>query len=119
MSTLGYAIVFMICSPPASSCETVAIRASRFLDLAQCQRTVPHALDFVRRQPGARDGLTAACRDLDDLCAPTPARATGPRWPAQSLLLHSIGAAQHISPAQIEAPLALLCRKPAPADCGA
>ncbi|MFO1110690.1 MAG: hypothetical protein U1E61_16035 [Bradyrhizobium sp.] len=117
MSSLGYAIMFLLCGADGQACETVAIRASRFDTLAQCREQVGDALrGAARRHPqGAR--LTAACGDLDELCEwhlswATPAGSEGG-------LLHRVraGEAAPRPSAAAEATLAILCRKPAGGDC--
>mgnify|MGYP000897809782 CR=1 FL=1 len=117
MSSLGYAIMFLLCGADGQACETVAIRASRFDTLARCREKVDESLRVAaRRHPeGAR--LTAACGDLDELCEWHLSSAIPPGTGGG--LLHRIRAdeAAPRPSAAAEGTLAVLCRKPVDGDC--
>lgn len=117
MSSLGFAIIFYVCGAGDPDCRQVGVRASRFMDLRQCQATVPDALRQARRHRGEGTTIVAACRDLDEVCAPT--LTTAQPFGAIRLkapLLHLATAAAPRAP--IDGALAILCAKPPQADCG-
>lgn len=118
MSSLGYAILFLLCGADGQACETVAIRADRFDTPAQCREQVAGSLRAAARRHPQGEKLTADCGDLDELC----------EWHVSSLydtqngipLLHRIRSheAMHGRPsAAALGTLALLCRKPRDGDC--
>ena len=112
MSSLGYAIAFMICSAP-DACETTALRASRFASLAQCQAALPEALRIAGRTKPDRANLIARCRNLDELC---PSRVTGADAPTARLALVRTQAGDLSSPA-VMAVLSVLCAPPPEQGC--
>ena len=114
MSTLGYAIAFMLCEPNTGPCETIALRASRFTSLAQCVSSASEALRAMPRSQ-AQASLVARCRSLEEVCQPRLV-AHAPIRPPQ--LLHRARAEPaRSSRAALEAALALLCTPP-PAEGG-
>ena len=120
MSSLGYAMAFMLCAADGSNCQTVAIRASRFATLSQCRATIADALRAATRTSPNETNLSASCRRLEELCAPDVAPAnhfTNREPPMSRLVVHiRFESLRRNSPA-IEGPLAMLCRKPPESDC--
>lgn len=121
MSSLGYAIMFMLCAPDAPACETAAIRASRFETLAQCREAIPESLRAAARRYPAGARLTASCGSLDELCEWHVSALTGPAAPPAFGygLLHRISmtAMPGAPSAAAASTLSILCRKPKDDDC--
>ena len=124
MSSLGFAMAFMICVPDGGPCETVALRASRFADAQICQAAIPEAMRASGRVRSDGRQLMAACRSLDEICggahaAAAPAvEAAAPvssgRWPikdrcSQVTIQHWVTGR---SSSAIEASKAILCGRP-------
>ena len=129
MSSLGFAIAFLLCPPDGSGCETVAIRAQRFDSAEACRVAIPEAMQGSGR--GRSDGrrLMAACRSLDQICrseAAAAARAdvapplmTAGRWTIKdhcSPVRVQLWAVSQPSSA-IEASMAILCGRTPEPDC--
>lgn len=121
MSSLGYAIMFMLCAPDAPACETAAIRASRFETLAQCREAIPESLRAAARRYPAGARLTASCNSLDELCEWHVSALAGPAAPPAFGygLLHRISmtAMPGAPSAAAASTLSILCRKPKDDDC--
>ena len=120
MSSLGYAIAFMICAHDGQACDMVAIRASRFATIAQCRATIGDALRVAARVHAAGAGMTASCQSLDDLCGRQSVSL--PRSIARQLSLVDhitrIRLETHVgNSAAIDGALAMLCRKPPESVC--
>lgn len=109
MSSLGYVIAFLACNPLYDSCDVAAIRASKFLSLAECEANIP---EVMRAGANSRPSslLRPTCRSLDELCA---ARLNG----AVSLRAAPRLVRTAVPPSRggVRAALDLLC-EPAPRD---
>jgi len=120
MSSLGYAMAFMLCTADGSACETVAIRASRFATLSQCRATIADALRAATRASPNAVSLSASCRSLEELCGPdiAPVKHLINRQPSTGGLALQIRVdnLRRGSPA-IDGALSMLCRKPPESDC--
>lgn len=116
MSSLGFAIFYYACALGGHDCQHAGVRASRFADLRQCQATVPDAIRQARRHRGDGTTLIAACRNLDEVCAPalTTSQPSGAMRFTSALVLPATASPR----AAIAGPLAILCSKPPQADCG-
>ena len=120
MSSLGFAMAFMLCASDGSACETVAIRASRFATLSQCRTTIADALRAAMRAPPYVANLSASCTSLEELCSSDagPVQHLMNRQPAMGGLVFQIrfDGVRRSSPA-IDGALSMLCRKPPESDC--
>ncbi|MEQ1718795.1 MAG: hypothetical protein ABL907_22880 [Hyphomicrobium sp.] len=120
MTSLGYAMAFMLCAEDGSACETLAIRASRFATLSQCRETIADALRAATRTSSNPANLSASCRSLEELCGPDVAAAnhfTKQQPSVGALVVHiRFDTARGSSPA-IDGALSMLCRKPPESDC--
>ena len=118
MSSLGYAILFLLCGADGQACETVAIRADRFDTAAQCREQVAGSLRAAARRHPQGEKLTADCGDLDELCEWHVSSLSGA--PGVVAMIHRIRsgeAARGRLSAAAQGTLALLCRRPAGGDC--
>ena len=119
MSSLGYAIAFMLCASDGTDCQMVGLRASRFVDLTQCRATIPDALRVAtgRKPSGVR--LSATCQSLDHLCGLSiSSLGFAISQPRAGSLVHRIRIEKVGNiPSTLVAPLAILCVKPPEADC--
>lgn len=120
MSSLGFAMAFMLCASDGSACQTVAIRASRFATLSQCHATIADALRTAAKASPNAVSLSATCRSLEEFCATDVAPVKQPinRQPSTSGLVLQIrfDGLRRSSPA-IDGALSMLCRKPPESDC--
>lgn len=120
MSSLGYAMAFLVCAHDGHACEMVGVRASRFATIAQCHATIGDALRVAARSHAAGAGMTANCQSLDELCARH--RVSISRSVVRQL--SAIGHFKRIrfepegrNSAAIDGALVMLCKKPPENDC--
>lgn len=122
MSSLGYAMAFMICAHDGQGCEMVGVRASRFATVAQCRATIVDALRVAARSHAARAGMTASCHSLDEMCSPhhvASSRSIARQVSTVAYLKHVRFEASGRSSVAIDSALAMLCKKRSETDCSA
>lgn len=120
MSSLGYAMAFLICAHEGQACEVVGLRASRFASIAQCRATIGDALRVAARSHAAGAAMTATCKSLDELCSQQHVSISGSVERQLSAIDHfkriRFEADGRNSPA-IDGALSMLCKKPPESDC--
>lgn len=117
MSSLGYALTFLLCSSDGAPCEVVAVRAERFATVASCQAAAADALRTPQRSQIAERRTAPVCQSLDRLCGATVSFVPSREQPWRLTRTDSLETAATRTTEAAAAVLALICQAPSPGDC--